>query len=60
MDNITSIKITIENPNFKQWVIMITGNFLLWLIFKLYKEDEAKLKQKIKASLLMSFRHMNS
>ena len=44
-----SIKIHIENPNIRQRFIVITANFLLWLNFKLFFNDNfKKYKEEVK------------
>ena len=44
-----SIKIHIENPNIRQRFIVKTANFLLWLNFKLYfNNDFKKFKEEVK------------
>jgi len=34
-----SIKIQVENPTLRQRLIVMTANWLLWLLFKLYSGD---------------------
>lgn len=40
-----SVRIYVEKPNWKQWVIVKSANFLLYLLFLLYDEKEVIEKE---------------
>lgn len=46
------ITIYIEKPNIRQRLIMITANFLLWLISKLFNDDFDKYKEESKEVII--------
>lgn len=37
-----------ENPNLRQRFVIVSANFLLWLIVKLFKDDEKKMVDEMK------------
>lgn len=43
-----SIKIEVENPTLRQRVIVMTANWLLWLLFKLYSLEPEILEKESK------------
>ena len=48
MKNIKGIYIKFENPNLRQRFVIIIANFLLWIIIKIFKDDEKKMTDEIK------------
>tara|TARA_R110000823_G_C15516672_1_gene455043 strand:- start:40 stop:207 length:168 start_codon:yes stop_codon:yes gene_type:complete len=42
------IYIEINNPNIRQRFVILSANFLLWLIVKLFKDDEKKMSAEVK------------
>ena len=48
MKNLKSVSIKIENPSLRQRYIIITTNFLLWLIIKIFRNDENKMAKQIR------------
>ena len=42
---IKSMFVYIENPTVRQWILIMCANFVLWLICRLFKNDD---KRKIK------------
>jgi len=43
MKDLKSVYIKMENPNLRQRFVIVSANFLLWLIVKLFKDDEKKM-----------------
>jgi hypothetical protein len=48
MQYFKSIKIKIKNPSWRQRFVIITANFLIWTIIRVFKNDEKKMKDEIK------------
>lgn len=46
--NFKSVKLYVEKPTFKQWLIVVQYNFLLWLAIRTFRDDEKRLKEEIK------------
>ena len=56
MKDIKSIYIKIENPNLRQRFVIVSANFLLWLIVKLLKDDEKKMVDKMKYVITSAYK----
>ncbi|MFA6570305.1 MAG: hypothetical protein WCT77_03635 [Bacteroidota bacterium] len=48
MKDLKSVYIKMENPNLRQRFVIVSANFLLWLIVKLFKDDEKKMVDEMK------------
>lgn len=48
MKSFKNVYIKMENPNLRQRFVIVSSNFLLWLIVKIFKEDEKKMVEEIK------------
>ena len=55
MDKLKSVYIKMDNPNIRQRIIIVTANFLLWLIVKLFSEDEDKMTAEMKDVVLNAY-----
>ena len=47
MKKLENIYIEIENPSVREKFILLTYNFLLWYITKIFKNDKEKMKKEI-------------
>ena len=56
MENLKSVYIKIKNPNLKQKIIIITANFMLWLVVKLFEDDKEKMKNEIKDIIIETYK----
>ena len=50
------LKIKVENPNLRQRVIVITANWLLWLLSKLYPDDPEFVKKEAKDIIIDAYK----
>lgn len=48
MKNLKNVKIKMENPSWKQRIVLASANFLLWLIVRIFKDNEKKMKDEMK------------
>ena len=48
MSEIKKIRVEIENPTWRQRVVMAIGNFLLYLIPIVFKGDKKRMEKEIK------------
>jgi len=58
MNEIKSISIKIEKPTFRQRIIIITANLMLWLIVKFFKDDEDKMKSEMKDIIISAYKSL--
>ena len=56
MKDLRSIYIKIEKPNLRQKVIIMISNFHLWLVIKLFKDDEQKMKTEMKDIIINAYK----
>ncbi len=56
MKDLKSVYIKMENPNLRQRFVIVSANFLLWLIVKLFKDDEKKMVDEMKDVITSAYK----
>ncbi len=50
------LKIEVENPNLRQRVIVITANWLLWLLSKMHPPESEFVKEEAKDIIIDAYK----
>ena len=56
MKDLKSVYIKMENPNLRQRFVIVSANSLLWLIVKLFKDDEKKMVDEMKDVITSAYK----
>ena len=56
MKDLKSVYIKMENPNLRQRFVIVSANFLLWLIVKLFKDNEKKMVDEMKDVITSAYK----
>lgn len=56
MKNLENVYLKMENANLRQRFVIITANFLLWLIINVFKHDEKKMQEEIKDVIINAYK----
>lgn len=56
MDELKNVYIKMDKPNIRQRIVIVTANFLLWLIVKLFKDDKDKMIAEMKDVIINAYK----
>lgn len=58
MKDLKNVYIKMENPNLRQRFVIVSANFLLWLIIKFFKDDEKKMVDEMKDVITSAYKSL--
>lgn len=58
MKDLKNVYIKMENPNLRQRFVIVSANFLLWLIIKIFKDDEKKMVDEMKDVITSAYKYL--